>query len=501
MSENNLKEIWDLALDELEQEYKSEGKETQFKLWFNMKYIEDNNFVIKVAVPSAFMWQSMLSKGNVEKVKEKLKKITGQKCEIESIIVDEQIFDPKKNPKEEEISNHNTENKKVSAENSQSFAQFNPFSKNNKKEDFSSKNDTSEIKVNVRKNSFLDVNMTFDNFISEEGSSSNFAYKVAMDVANNPGVKRNPILFYGGCGLGKTHLMQAIGNKIYEEYGEKKKICYITAETLLNEYTSSMVNKTQNDFKKKFRNLDVLLLDDIHFLQGKPGCQEELFYTFEDLKKHKAQMVFTCDRPLKEINNMTERLVSRLGSGMCLNLEMPNYETRKAIIYKKLKDVPPYNVGVEISEEVIDYIASIIETNIRDLEAALVKVTGYAEFFDGILTLDMVKQQLQDFYNAPKVGNITIGNIMKTVAENFSITVDEMKGKKRDKKFTNARHIAIYIAHELTDYTFMDLGNEFGGRDHSSIMHANNKIIEMIKTDQNFKQMIEMLIKEIKEKK
>ena len=499
MSENNLKEIWDIALDNLEQEYKNAGKEIEFKLWFNMKYIEDSNLTIKVSVPSAFMWNQMLSKGNVGKVKEKIKQITGQDCEIESVIVEQQIFEPEKESKDSKNEEKPTEPSKTGIETqnsteSQTSSQLNFFSK------LSKKTENTE-KPSRPKNSFLDENMTFENFISEEGSSSNFAYKVAMDVANNPGFKRNPILLYGGCGLGKTHLMQAIGNKIYEQYGEKKKICYIQSESFLNEFVNSMSNRKADAFKIKYRKLDVLLLDDIHFLQGKPGIQDELFYTFEELKKNKAQMVFTCDRPLKEINNMTERLVSRLGSGMCLNLDMPNYETRKAIIYKKLKDVPPYNVGVEISEEVIDYIARIIETNIRDLEAALEKVTGYAEFFDGILTLDMVQQQLQDFYSGPKIGNITIGNIMKTVAENFDITVEEMKGKKRDKKYTNARHIAIYIAHELTDYTFMDLGNEFGGRDHSSIMHANNKIMEMIKTDQNFKQMIEMLIKEIKEKK
>lgn len=486
MSENNLKEIWDLALSELEQEYKNEGKETEFKLWFNMKYIEDSNLKIKVSVPSAFMWQSMLSKGNVAKVKEKIRKISGQDCEIESVIIDEPIYNEKEQKSEDEqqvVINVKKETKPAE-----------PVKENFPKQEL--------FKTTYRpKNSSLDEKMTFENFIPEEGSSSKFAYNVAIDVANNPGVKRNPILLYGGCGLGKTHLMQAIGNRIYEQFGEKKKICYIQSESFLNEFTMSMFTKKPDSFKSKYRKLDVLLLDDIHFLQGKPGIQDELFYTFEELKKNKAQMVFTCDRPLKEIDNMAERLVSRLGSGMCLNMDFPAYETRKAIIYKKLKDVPPYNSGAKIPEDVIDYIAKIIETNVRDLEAALLKIVGYAEFFDGEITLDIAKQQLQDFYSGPRVGNISIGNIMKTVAENYGINVDEMKGKKRNKNIVNARHIAIYIAHEITDYTFIELGNEFGGKDHSSIMHAYNKIKEMVKTDPNLKQIVDLLIKEIKENK
>ena len=465
MSENNLKEFWDLAISQIENNYKKEKKENEFNLWFNMDYVEDNNLTIKVSVPSTFMWQSMISKGYVDTLKKYLKKITAQDIEIESVVI------------EKESDKTNNEN---------------PV-KNEQKSSTQEKNTSQNSSKS--KNYVFDEKFTFENFIVGDGSASKFAYNVALSVSQNPGLKKNPVLLYGGVGLGKTHLMKAIGNKVHNLFPEKK-ICCIQSESFLNEFTQSIFSKTQDSFKSKYRKLDVLLLDDIHFLQNKPGIQDELFYTFEALKEKNSQMVFTCDRPLKEIEHMAERLVSRLGSGICLNLDFPSYETRKAIIYKKLESEEK-----SLPEEIIDYIAKIIETNIRDLESALTKITGYTEFFDSQITLEIAQEQLKDFYSNPRTGNISVQNIMKTVALNFNITVEEMKSSKRQQKFVNPRHIALYICHELTEYTYTDLGNEFGGRDHSSIMHAVEKVEEKIKTDSNYKQMIDFIIKRIKENK
>lgn len=465
MSENNLKEFWDLAISQIENNYKKEKKENEFNLWFNMDYVEDNNLTIKVSVPSTFMWQSMISKGYVDTLKKYLKKITAQDIEIESVVI------------EKESDKTNNEN---------------PV-KNEQKSSAQEKNTNQTSSKS--KNYVFDEKFTFENFIVGDGSASKFAYNVALSVSQNPGLKKNPVLLYGGVGLGKTHLMKAIGNKVHSLFPEKK-ICCIQSESFLNEFTQSIFSKTQDSFKSKYRKLDVLLLDDIHFLQNKPGIQDELFYTFEALKEKNSQMVFTCDRPLKEIEHMAERLVSRLGSGICLNLDFPSYETRKAIIYKKLESEEK-----SLPEEIIDYIAKIIETNIRDLESALTKITGYTEFFDSQITLEIAQEQLKDFYSNPRTGNISVQNIMKIVALNFNITVEEMKSSKRQQKFVNPRHIALYICHELTEYTYTDLGNEFGGRDHSSIMHAVEKVEEKIKTDSNYKQMIDFIIKRIKENK
>lgn len=476
MSDNNLKEVWLFAMDQLKNEYKLQGeeKEKEFTLWFNMNYIEDNIDTIKVSVPNQFMWNSMKSKGNVDKVIEKIKEISGlPHIEIIPEIKNEMIFSEKSEEKE-------TEN----------------LSEKIKKEEKKQKYDYEQLDSKEIKNNTLNENFTFDNFITGEGSSSNFAYKVALAVAENPGTKTNPILLYGGVGLGKTHLMQAIGNRIYEKYGTSKKICYIQAESFLNEFTNSLLTKTADKFKNKYRKLDVLLIDDIQFLQGKEGIQQELFYVFEALHKNKAQMVFTCDRPLKEIEKMEERLVSRLGSGMSLDLQPPNFETRKAIIYKKLE-----NEGKTLSDDVVDVISKSVETNIRDLEAALNKIINYSDIFETEITAEIAQQQLQDLYSSPAVGNISIKNIMEVVAKNYQISIADLKSKKRDKKFVHPRHIALYIAKELTEYTFSDLGNEFGGRDHSSIMHACDKVKEQIKTDPIFNQKINILIREIKEYK
>lgn len=473
MSENNLKEVWQFAMNQLKNEYTSQGeeKEKEFTLWFNMNYLEDTIDTIKVSVPNQFMWNSMKSKGNVDKVIEKIKEISGlPKIEIIPEIKNEQIFSDKSDIKENKIEI--------------------PVKKDDKKIY------SGHTEQKRQKNTILNENFTFDNFVTGEGTSSNFAYKVALSVADNPGAKINPVLFYGGVGLGKTHLMQAIGNKIYETHGNSKKICYIQAESFTKEFTDSIISKTPNEFKNKYRKLDVLLIDDIQFLAGKEGSQQELFYVFEALHQNKSQMVFTCDRPLREIEQMEQRLVSRLGSGMSLDLQPPNFETRKAIIYKKLE-----NKQTVLSDEVVDIIAKSVETNIRDLEAALNEIIGLHDFMGKEITVESVQERLQNFYNYPSIGNISIKNIMEVVADNYQITAADLKSKKRDKKFVIPRHIALYIAKEITEYTFSELGNEFGGRDHSSIMHACDKVKEQIKIDPIFNQKINILIKEIKEYK
>lgn len=473
MSENNYKDFWQFAMEQIKQEYKNNGQESDFNLWYNIKYIEDSSNKISAEVPSDFMWKMMNDRHNIENIIKHIESLSGQSnIQIVPVV------------KNSSISNEPTEPEFiVKTEN------VSPTETTIKKENTSS----------APKNSTLDSKYTFDNFITGEGSSSNFAYKVAMAVAKEPGVdKTNPILLYGGVGLGKTHLMQAIGNEILKNYGNEKKILYIQAESFTNEFTNSIAIKNPKKFNDKYRNLDVLLIDDIQFLQGKESTQEALFYIFEALKLKfpKAQMVFTCDRPLREIENLTDRLQSRLGSGMCLDLQPPTFETRKAIILKKLEIE-----GKKLSEPVIDLIANTVQTNIRDLEGALKKILGYSEFIDTEITPEIAINQLSDYVGNEIKGNISIENIMKVVANNYNISVSDMKSSKRQQKLVIPRHIALYIAYNLTEYTFSDLGYEFGGRDHSSIMHACEKIEKTIKTDPSLKQKIEYLIKEIKEYK
>ena len=473
MSENNYKEAWEYTMKVLHDKYKSENKGDEFKLWFNMKYVEDTIDTITVSVANNFLLQSMQKRGHFDIVLKKLKEITDQDdIKLNVIVVKEENTESEKSDKTE--SNEVTEEKPVKETKA-------PEASEPKKASF-------------KKHQLLDEEYTFDTFIP--GDNSRFAYNAAIAVANEPGKKFNPILFYGGSGLGKTHLMQAIGNYINNNNTEKLKICYVSAESFTNEFILSLKEKTEKAFKNKYRNLDVLLLDDIHFLQGKESTQEELYLTFDALSQKKAQMVFTCDRPIREIKTMAERLVSRISSGMCIDLQPPNYETRYAILQKKIE-----LQHRTLEPEIIDYIAKNVETNVRELESALDKVLGYEELIGKKLNLDIVKNQLRDIINSNSTENISLDIIQKVIAENFQISVADLKSKKRDKKFVVPRQIAIYIARELTEMAYTELGNEFGGKDHSTIMTAYRKVAEQVKIDSTLESKIQLYMREIKEYK
>ena len=455
--------------------YKSQNKEDEFKLWFNMNYVEDTIDTITVSVASSFLQQTMQKKGNFDIVLKKLKEITGQEdIRLNCIVVKEELSESKKS---ESLNDEKSSKKSVEPETSSSNS-----------------NAAENKKANFKKHQLLQEEYTFDTFIP--GDNSNFAYNASIAVAKNPGKQYNPILLYGGSGLGKTHLMQAIGNYIYNSGGEKLKICYVSAETFTNEFTVSIKEGKTNAFKNKYRNLDVLLLDDIHFLQNKEQTQEELFYTFNALHEKKAQMVFTCDRPIKEIKNMAARLVSRLANGLCIDLQPPSYETRVAILQKKI-DL----MDKTLSQDIVEYIAKNIETNVRDLEAALNKVFGYADLVEKKPDLEITKHLLKDVMDSGSNESISIDVIQKVISDNYQISVADLKGKKRDKKFVIPRQIAIYVARELTEMAYTDIGNEFGGKDHSTIMSAYNKIAEQIKIDSSLESKIQLYIREIKEYK
>ena len=475
MSEKIYEEAWEYTMKVLHDLYKSQNKEDEFKLWFNMNYVEDTIDTITVSVASSFLQQTMQKKGNFDIVLKKLKEITGQEdIKLNCIVVKEERSESK---------------------NSETSDTEKPSKKSTESETTSSKSDAIENKKSsFKKHQLLQEEYTFDTFIP--GDNSNFAYNASIAVAKKPGKQYNPILLYGGSGLGKTHLMQAIGNYIYNNGGEKLKICYVSAETFTNEFTVSIKEGKTNAFKNKYRNLDVLLLDDIHFLQNKEQTQEELFYTFNALHEKKAQMVFTCDRPIKEIKNMAARLVSRLANGLCIDLQPPSYETRVAILQKKI-DL----MGKTLSQDIIEYIAKNIETNVRDLEAALNKVFGYADLVGKTPDLEITKHLLKDVMGSGTMESISIDVIQKVIADNYQISVADLKSKKRDKKFVVPRQIAIYIARELTEIAYTELGNEFGGKDHSTIMSAYNKIAEQIKIDSSLESKIQLYIREIKEYK
>lgn len=478
MNEQNYRVFWEEALKQIHEEYKSKNLEDEFKLWFNMEYVEDTLSEITVSVPSDFMWKTMSDKGYVSDIQNKIQELTGQNISIKYIL----------KPKAEIKSENPVENKEIPFENNQ-------IKKNNTDNEIKSnvQFQSKEVKTS-RKHPQLREDYTFDTFVP--GDNSVFAYNASLAVAKNPGKAYNPILIYGGVGLGKTHLMQSIGNYIYNEKGDDVKICYVSAENFTNEFTSSIGNKTIEKFKSKYRKLDVLLLDDIHFLQGKKATQEELFYTFEELYNNKKQMVFTCDRPISELKEIEDRLKTRFSRGMSIDLQPPNYETRKAILEKKLSIT-----GKSIPSDVVDYIAKNVQTNVRDLESCLNKMLGYSELINKNLTIQIAQEQLRDTFSQPSNGSITIETIQKVVAEHYNISLADIKSKKRDKKFVIPRQIAIYISRTITEYSFPELGNEFGGRDHTTAMHSFEKVEEQLKTDSSLNSTIQLLIREIKDYK
>ena len=483
MSKNIYQEAWNYALEELHNQYISEDRENEFLFNFNVNYVEDDNNVITVSVPSPFMKNQVTTKGSLNIIQNKIREVTGlNNLVLDCIVKSESEFSEEKAEKSETSSK---ENLKIQTEDKSEKSVENNYQSSSEEEK------EAEPVKEMKKHPQLDDRYIFENFIP--GDNSMFAYNAAVSVAKEPGKARNPILFYGGSGLGKTHLMQAIGHYIYNQ-NPKLKICYVQAESFTNEFLDSLKTKKTNEFKNKYRNLDVLLLDDIHFLQGKESTQEELFYTFNALFAKKAQMVFTCDRPIREIKDMAERLVSRLNNGLSIDIQVPKFENRYAILQKKCEIQ-----GKTLDPEIIEYIAKNIETNVRELESALVNIFSYEELTGQPLNLEIVKTLLRDFIRISTGEAVSLDKILKVVADAYQISVADLKGKKKDKKYAVPRQISIYIAREMTEISYMELGNEYSGKDHSTMMYAYNKISELLKTDPSLESRIKNLMREIKE--
>ncbi|MAG13130.1 MAG: chromosomal replication initiator protein DnaA [Spirochaetales bacterium] len=336
----------------------------------------------------------------------------------------------------------------------------------------------------------LRVDYVFENFVI--GVNNSFAANAAYAMAKNPGTAYNPCLIYGGVGLGKTHLVQSIGNAVHRE--REDRVVYVTAETFTNEFIQSIKNKTTHRFKNKYRSIDVLLIDDVHFLQNKIETQEELFHTFNALYDSNKQMVFTCDRPVSELKHLSDRLRSRFERGLNVDLQPPDFETRFAILKRKVEEKE-----VNISDEVIDLICRNITTNVRDLEASLTKLVAYADLVNKNISLEVATQQLKDVFSNPRQSNITIEMIQRVVADYFALSPGDLKGKKRTKAIAFPRQVAMYLTREMTEYSTTEVGLEFGGRDHTTVMHGCQRVESRMKTDPTLEPTINHLIKATKE--
>ncbi|HEX9917187.1 MAG TPA: chromosomal replication initiator protein DnaA [candidate division Zixibacteria bacterium] len=332
----------------------------------------------------------------------------------------------------------------------------------------------------------LNSRYTFDTFVV--GESNRFAHAAAMAVAEAPGkTKFNPLYIYGGVGLGKTHLAQAIGHLALEGY-KNIKVLYVTSETFTNDFINSISTSTMQEFVNRYRSVDVLLLDDIQFFAGKESTQVQFFHTFNALYQSGKQIVLTSDRSPKEIKGLEERLLSRFQWGLVTDIQPPDLETRIAILNKKIESdsgsVPP---------EVVTFIADKITSNIRELEGSLIRLLAYASLNSKEITVDLAQEVLKDsIKNGVKL--ITIEQIQKKVAQNYNIPEDVLCSKKKTQEVVTARQVAMYLARNLTNSSLKTIGLKFGGRDHSTVIHSCTQITENLKTNPEFKRKIDELI-------
>lgn len=337
----------------------------------------------------------------------------------------------------------------------------------------------------------LNPNFTFDNFVVGDGNK--MATGAAYAVADKPGQTYNPFLICGGVGLGKTHLMQAIGNDILTK-SPHMRVKYTTSETFMNDFINSIQNGSQENFRNMYRDIDVLLIDDIQFLSSKGKTQEEFFHTFNALYNNNKQIVLTSDRVPNKIDNLEDRLISRFNWGLMTDVTPPDLETRIAILRKKAA-----NENLDIDANSLTYIANNVDTNVRELEGALIRVIAYATIHgkDEIDT-SVAAQALQSIIGDDTEKIINVPEIIKQTSQYFNVSIEEIKGRKRTKDIVHARQVAMYLSRELTDLSFPKIGKEFGNKNHTTVIHAYEKILDSIKEDTILSSDIENLKKKLK---
>jgi len=443
----NIDQLWLAALEKIEQKVSKPSFDTWLK---NTKAVELNKSMLIIAAPNEFA-RDWLENQYTIVISEVLEEVTGSKLETKFIIPD-------------------------------SLADGERAATNNKTKKEANNQDTPK--------SMLNDKYTFDTFVI--GAGNRFAHAASLAVAEAPAKAYNPLFIYGGVGLGKTHLMHAIGHYV-REHNPNAKVAYITSEKFTNEFINAIMDNKSNSFRNKYRNIDVLLIDDIQFIAGKESTQEEFFHTFNALHEESKQIIISSDRPPKEIPTLEDRLRSRFEWGLITDITPPDLETRIAILNKKAKAE-----GLEIPNEVMLYIANQINTNIRELEGALIRVVAYSSLINQDIDASLAAEALKDIIpsNKPKV--ITIEGIQEVVSKKYSIRMEDFAAKKRTKSIAFPRQIAMYLSRELTDLSLPKIGEEFGGRDHTTVIHAHEKIAKMIEKEMEFNSEIDELIETIK---
>lgn len=331
---------------------------------------------------------------------------------------------------------------------------------------------------------------TFESFVT--GTSNRFAHAAALSVAERPSRSYNPLFIHGDAGLGKTHLLQAIGNYVHDNYPGSRTL-YVSTETFLNEFVDAIRTNNRAEFKRRYREIDVLLVDDIQFLEGKEGLQEEFFHTFNTLYQANKQIVLSSDRPPDAISTLEDRLRSRFKMGLLTDIQPPDLETRIAILRKKAERESPF-----VPHDVLEFIASRVTDNIRELEGALTRVSAFASLYDQPLTVELATDVLRDLVAVRQPRAITPKLIIDTTAEMFGFTPDEIMGQRRHRPLVTARQIAMYVFRELTDLSYPAIAREFGGRDHTTVIHAVDKIGSLMGDRRQIYEQVTELIQRIR---
>lgn len=446
----NIDDLWDQTLQQLQKKVSKPSFETWLK---STKAYSLKKNDLTITAPNEFA-RDWLESHYSELISETLYHVTGEELDVRFIIPQSQA--------EEDFDYTPPNRRKISTDEPNQF-----------------------------KPSMLNPKYTFDTFVI--GSGNRFAHAASLAVAEAPAKAYNPLFIYGGVGLGKTHLMHAIGHYVIE-HNPNAKVVYLSSEKFTNEFINSIRDNKAVDFRNKYRNVDVLLIDDIQFLAGKEQTQEEFFHTFNALHEESKQIVISSDRAPKEIPTLEDRLRSRFEWGLITDITPPDLETRIAILRKKARAE-----GLDIPNEVMLYIANQIDSNIRELEGALIRVVAYSSLINKDINADLAAEALKDIIPNAKPKVIYINDIQKVVGQVFQIKLEDFKAKKRTKSVAFPRQVAMYLSRELTDSSLPKIGEEFGGRDHTTVIHAHEKISRLAKTDVQLQKQIEEICEILKQ--
>ncbi|MDU1314287.1 chromosomal replication initiator protein DnaA [Clostridium septicum] len=448
--DTELKLLWEKTLNII----KGEMSEVSFNTWIkSCEPISISSHEIKISVPNSFT-QDILEKRYKDLVVNSIEAACSKLYKVEFLIESEL------QEAEEEV-----EIKKIKVRNQAS------------------------ITVNDEMSCTLNPKYTFDSFVI--GNSNRFAHAASLAVAEAPAKAYNPLFIYGGVGLGKTHLMHAIGHYILQN-NSSAKVAYVSSEKFTNELINAIKDDKNEEFRNRYRNVDVLLIDDIQFIAGKERTQEEFFHTFNALHEANKQIILSSDRPPKEIPTLEDRLRSRFEWGLIADIQAPDFETRMAILKKKA-DVENLNVA----NEVMVYIATKIKSNIRELEGALIRIVAYSSLTNREITVDLATEALKDIISNKQNKNITIDVIQDVVSGYFNLRVEDLKSQRRTRNVSYPRQIAMYLSRKLTDMSLPKIGEEFGGRDHTTVIHAYEKISDSLNTDESLQHTVNDITKKL----